>query len=639
MRILSGVGCLVAALLYLMVGPVAAQTDRPLLVEGMSTVYQRVLTRPGAVLRDGPEGATIDTFPPFQPLYLFARVGGWSHVGPAITAPPTGWVEDRALVDWKQNIVGAFTNAAGRRRQLIFDTENNLRWLLNHEAQVAMQERMLAEADSGIIDGAHGVVSVEPQEFVNIREDLYLMPILDFVEDLHPASYDELLLMQIASVPKQEQRAPKETGNGDNPFDVGIVFVFDTTQSMDPYIALTQRVLQNTVQQIAGTDIGDLVNFGVLGFRDNPEAAPGLEYRTKVLVPLERRQEQSAVIAGIGAATQVAQVSSPGFNEDSAAGIEDALDQIDWDQTASGEHPFDARYVILVTDAGPKAARDPNARTEIGMQELQAEAEGRGIALMTLHLKTPQGAASHEYAAEQYRQLSRFGANQFYYPIENGDPGAFEGTAARLVSALTAHARAALGQASDGGDGEDDPLAELGRAMALAYLGAEQGTQVPDVLTGWITDKALENPSRLAVEPRLLLTKNEMATMAELLDNLIRLGEQSQNQGDAYAFFDQVRGAIADMATNPDMLVNAEADSLGGALEYLERLPYRSQLLQMTEDRWAQSAMLRRTILDGMRQKLTQYRKWLYDASVWTALYDGAPDGEHVFAMPFDVLP
>jgi hypothetical protein len=24
---------------------------------------------------------------------------------------------------------------------------------------------------------------------------------------------------------------------------------------------------------------------------------------------------------------------------------------------------------------------------------------------------------------------------------------------------------------------------------------------------------------------------------------------------------------------------------------------------------------------------------------VWTALYDGAPDGEYVFAMPFEALP
>ena len=49
--------------------------------------------------------------------------------------------------------------------------------------------------------------------------------------------------------------------------------------------------------------------------------------------------------------------------------------------------------------------------------------------------------------------------------------------------------------------------------------------------------------------------------------------------------------------------------------------------------------MIRRAIIDGMRQKLTQYRKWLFDPGVWTALHEDASDGELVFAMPFDVLP
>lgn len=618
----------------------SAQTQRPLLVEGMSSVYQRVLTRPGAILHSAPNATAIDQLPTFQPLYVYARQSGWSQVGPSVSSGATGWVPDAGLVPWKQNIVTAFTSAANRNRQLIFDTEDNLRWLLNHEALSAMQERLLAEADTGIINGSNGVVSVEPAEFVSIRDEFYLMPILDFVEDLHPASYDDVLLMQVASIPLNAPEPEEQHDGSTGEFDVGIVFVFDTTQSMDPYIALTQRVIQNTVQQIGGTSIGDLVNFGVVGFRDNANAVPGLEYRTKVLVPLERRENQSEVIAGIAAATNVARVSSPGFNEDSAAGVEDALDQIDWDQLQGDGDPFDARYIILVTDAGPKDPRDANARSPIGMAELQAEAEDRRIALMTLHLKTPQGSASHEYAAAKYRDLSRFDGKTFYYPIENGAEEAFAGTAQRLVVALTDHVRAAQGQASlQPESDQDEDLVELGRAMRLAYLGAQQGTQVPDVLTGWVTDKAMEAPSRLALEPRLLLSKNEMSTMAQLLDNLITLAEQSQTEGDSFAFFDQVRGVIADMATNPDVLVNADTDTLGGALEYLEQLPYRSLLLTITEDRWAEGAMLRRTVIDGMRQKLTQYRKWLFDPTAWTALYEGAPDGEHVFAMPFDVLP
>ena len=612
----------------------------PLLVDGTSTIYQRVLTRPSAVMFESAGGAELRTVPAFQPFYVFARDGDWIEIGPSASKDATGWMRSDSVVAWKQNIVGAFTNAAGRERQLMFNSEDDLRWLMNHEALPQVQERLLAEASAGISNGNRGVVAVEPEEYVNIREELYVMPILDFVEDLHPLNYEDVLLMEVASVPLKA--APPGDADADAraaAFDVGIVFVLDTTQSMETYIARTQKVLQNTVERIAGTEIGKLVNFGAIGFRDNPEAVPELEYRTRVLAGMERRDTQQPVIAALGSA-KVAVANSPGFNEDALAGVEDAIDKIDWQQADSG-NPIDARYIILVTDAGPKDPRDPNARSQIGVEELQADAEGKNIVTMTLHLKTPTGGeANHAYAESQFRTLSTFAGRQYYFPIEGGSEEAFEGVATRLVTAITDHVRVARGEGavlSDDEAGED--LLALGRAMRLAYLGAQNDTQAPDVIRGWVSDKAVEAPQALAVEPRLLITKNEMATMAELLDNLVRLGEQAQGTEDAMSFFTQVRGVISDMATNPDRRINANAETLGGALEYLEALPYRSQLLQMTEDRWAQSAMIRRAIIDGMRQKLTQYRKWLFDPEVWTALHEDSTDGELVFAMPFDVLP
>lgn len=633
-------GVLAAAVAAMLAGAAPAQTVRPLVLDGTQTVYQRVLTKPGAKVRSAPQGPVIASLPAFQPLYVYARNNGWLAVANGNAGAPTGWLDAAEAVDWNQNIVGAFTNGAGRARQLFFETEDELRWLMNHEALRAVQDRLLAEAQAGLVDSAEGVVAIEPEEFVNIREELYLMPILEFVEDLHPVNYDDVLLMKVASVPKDAEppQAPEKGESG--AFDVGIVFVLDTTQSMEPYIAATQAVLQNTVRDIAGTEIGDLVNFGVIGFRDNTEAVPELEYRTRMLMPLARRVDQAPVIGAIGSATQVARANSPGFNEDSIAGIEDAVDTIDWDQLGAGD-PIDARYVILVTDAGPKDPRDPNARSELGVAELQRDAEGRNIVVMTLHLKTPVGGeGNHVYAEGRYRELSRFAGREYYFPIEGGSEAAFSATAQRLVTALTDHVRIARGEDTvlpEGEAGED--LLALGRAMQLAYLGAQRGTQAPSVIEGWIADRAVEAPQARVIEPRLLVTKNELATMAELLDNLVRLGEQSRDSADAYSFFGQVRGVIADMAQNPDRLVNPETETLGGALEYLERLPYQSQLLQMTEDRWGQSAMLRRGIIDGMRQKLVQYRKWLFDPTVWTALYEGAPDGELVYAMPFDVLP
>ncbi|MCE8431129.1 vWA domain-containing protein [Rhodovulum sulfidophilum] len=624
----------------LFVAQSGAALAHPLLVEDTSTVYQRVLTRPGAPLHEAPDGPETRRYPAFQPLYVFARQEGWVEVGPSATAAPAGWVAADTVVDWKQNIVATFTNPADRARSLMFRTEDDLRGFMEDEALVATQARLIEKAETGMLAPEDGVVAIEPENYVNIRDRFYILPILDFVEDLHPMTYDANLLLKVASVPLRDELpvAAAEASSSAGDFDAGVVFVFDTTKSMQPYIERTRKALARIIFDINGTDIGERINFGIEAFRDNPEAAPGLGYRTREVIPLERRINQLPVLEAIDN-TRTATVSSPGFNEDSLAGVEDAIRRTDWDRTGSGD-PFDARYVILVTDAGPKDPRDPNARSEIGPVEIQRDAEGRNIVIMTLHLKTDAGAANHDYAAERYRQLSRFAGRQFYYPIEGGSEQAFEDTVTALVTALTDHVRMALGQAQVlAPEDRDEDLEFLGHALQLAWLGAREGTRAPDVFESWVTEKAAEKPRALALEPRLLVTKNEMATMAELLDNLVRLAEGTRGEEEARGFFRQVRGVIAQMAQNPDRLVATDADSLGGALEYLERLPYRSQLLQTDEARWMSGPMVRREIIDGMRQKLTQYRKWLYDPSVWTALYEGAPDGEQVFAMPFDILP
>ena len=635
------VKCLMALVIALLLMPgahpaMAQEVQRPLLALGKKTVYQRVLTRPGAVLHDAAEGETVRAYPAFLPLYVYGEQPGWFQIGPSIASGPEGWVRSASVVEWKQNIVAAFTNPAGRKRQILFDSEDHLRGLMEHEALREMQDRMLGEIAAGQVPPERGIAAAEPPVFVNIVDQLYLMPILDFVQDLHPLNYEENLLMKVASVPlrdgKQGQPQPSD-------FDAGIVFVFDTTQSMEPYISRTQAAVEQVVRDIQGTEIGNRVQFGVVAFRDSTTAEPGLQYRTRTLLPLQRRNDLTEVLATIRAATEVASVDSPGFNEDSFAGVEDAIDLTDWD--VGGSDPYDARIVILITDAGPKDVRDPNARSDIGAKELQRAAQDKGVAVMTLHLKTSAGGeAQHAYAASAYRELSRFQNDTYYYGIDNGAPEAFEATVKRLVTAITDVIRTTRNEQRVLSAEETGPeLVNLGLAMQLAYLGRKTGAQAPDVIEGWVSEKAVEDPSRLAIEPRLLVTKNEMATMADLLDQLLTLGEQSRGAEDAANFFTQVRDVVARMAQNPDRLVNTDSDTLGGSLEFLEDLPYESQLMLTTEERWAQSAMNRRQILDGMRQKLVQYRKWLLDPSVWTSLYDGSPDGEYVFAMPFDVLP
>ncbi|MBD0865896.1 MAG: hypothetical protein GDA36_09995 [Rhodobacteraceae bacterium] len=154
-----------------------------------------------------------------------------------------------------------------------------------------------------------------------------------------------------------------------------------------------------------------------------------------------------------------------------------------------------------------------------------------------------------------------------------------------------------------------------------------------------MSNLAVENGSRVAFEPRLLVNKNELATMAEIIQEFIEQGEQIRSGRDAENFRARIRETVLRMAANPDRLTNARAEEPGDVMEFLTDLPYRSRVLQISAQRWVENAMERRAVLDDLRPMLRQYRIWLADPTVWTALYDGAPDGEMVYAMPFGMLP
>ncbi|TVS00312.1 MAG: VWA domain-containing protein [Rhodospirillales bacterium] len=617
--------------------PASAQDRRPLLVEDRQTIFQRVLTRPRATLHAEADGPLTSPLSPFEPFYVYAHEDDWLEVGRSMFRGPDGWVRKDATVPWRQNIVAAFTNPAGRERNLFFDDRERLEFVLHHEASVETAARYRQASIAGSPIPASGVLAVEPGEFVDIRSRLYLLPILEFVEDFHPATFEPFLMLKVASLPLDATRtvgdAEPDAMAG---FDVGVVFVIDTTLSMDPFIDETLAQMQSVVARIGDTDIGERVHFGLWGYRDNPEAAPGLVYRTREYLPLARRDGFDAIIQALRG-MEATRTNSPGFPEDSIAGVEDAVEKTNW---APEGRSFGGRYVVLVTDASPKAPGDPNARSDLDPASLQQRARESGIAIITLHLKTPSGRANHAAAESAYRVLSRFDDAAFYYPIEGGNRAAFGRQVRAFVDGFTNHVREAMGQAPEPTGVEDAAFDRLGLAMRLAYLGERTGTAAPPVFETWVADKALEDGRVSALQPRLLITKNELSTLRTVVSTVLDIAERGQGATDQVSFFSQIKDAMVRMSQNPDTLVNADFDTLGGAFgEVLADLPYQSEIMEITESRWMNSSTLQREVLDRLRGRLLLYERWHDDPANWTALSEDAPDGDHVFAMPFSALP
>lgn len=628
-------------------GAPEAQERRPLLMEGKRTVYQRVLTRPGASRRDARDGPAVGAYPAFQPLYVFARRGRWIQVGGAAALPPEGWVREADVIPWRHNVVAAFANPAGRERQLLFRDRESLERLIGHESLVSLSARWRRSVEAGGVPGESGVISIEPAEYVDIKdpETFYVLPILEFVEDFHPMNAEPFLKMRVVSVPLKTEEPADREAQADvlRRADAGIVIVLDATQSMEPYIEETLEAVREMVERIEGGSIGDRVNFGIVAFRDNPAVAPGLEYRVRVFAPLSRGAGVDAPLDAL-ARMEAARISSPGFDEDSFAAIKHVLEKTDW---APNDHGFAKKLVILVTDAGPKRPGDPNAQTDITAAALRDMAKELGVGVISIHLQTPDGIANHDYAAGKYRELTSRHGHVFHYPVTGGRDqfGAeIRSTITRVMTQLENNLRGELTEIPrPDADGELPRGAELdvlGLAMELAYLGQVLDTRAPDLFEAWISDRALEDARKIAVEPRLLMTKNQLSTLREVLAEVLEVGERTQVGGSETNFFSQLKGAVSRMAADPHMLVNAEFDTLGSAFgEFLEGLPYRSRVMEITEDRWENMGTGRRQIIDDLRGRSLLYQRWHDDPRLWVPLYDGAPDGEHVLAMPFAALP
>ena len=98
--------------------------------------------------------------------------------------------------------------------------------------------------------------------------------------------------------------------------------------------------------------------------------------------------------------------------------------------------------------------------------QVRLEAAKPGVAIYTLHLKTPAGAKNHANAEAQYRNLSSYGGTNLslYYPVNAGDVNEFGKKVDALSEAITQQVKAAyqgedaIGSAANAADPGKKPV-------------------------------------------------------------------------------------------------------------------------------------------------------------------------------------
>lgn len=375
----------------------------------------------------------------------------------------------------------AFTNPANRDSLLFFKERKSLDDILSAPDPVSV----LAPLRAKIKRDGHSdeVLAQEPEYFVDLQKQFYLLPILSGEEVMTEDGFYTRLL-NVASVSKADISQKQEDDvNQLKGFKASVVFVIDSTISMGPYIERTKEAVNKVYNKIKQEHLQDQVKFGLVSYRSNNKVVPGLEYRTKIYADPNKVKDGEDFLKQVTDLKE-AKVSSSLYDEDAYAGVLSAIDEIDWS-------PYGARYMVLITDAGAIDGDNKLSGTGLDSKQLRLEAGNRGIAIYTLHLKTPGGKDNHTKAESQYRDLSNFDSTQsnLYQSVDAGDLKVFGQQVDTLAAAITEQVKSAyMGDPAIGsalyskGDGKTltkgqkllEDTALIGHAMQLAYLGKER---------------------------------------------------------------------------------------------------------------------------------------------------------------------
>ncbi|WP_373236762.1 vWA domain-containing protein [Cohaesibacter celericrescens] len=595
------------------------------LMPGKKTLFRRIVVKPGAKLMSKP-GTTARVLehnvPTFSVYYVYGEKNGFTEVGANSSGEAAGWIKTDRVVDWKQSIVVAFNNraSAGRVRHLFYKDVDQL------------AEDLETYEDPAAFASSEHAVAVEPENAINDTNNFYLLPILDHESTYFPDD-NEGNLIQVASVTSREAKTEEQE------FKVGVVFVIDTTKSMVPFIRQTKEVIEQIGVELQNSELSGKVSFGLVGFRQSKKTNPGIGYHVKNLLPLGEEADVDHFVTAIDK-MEVAKVATKGFREDSIGGIAFARSDNNWE-------PYSAKYIILVTDAGPKSPEDgDNFAHQLDIPELAGDLNDGGIKLLVMHLKTPQGKKDHQGAEARYRQVSRFvgSVNDLYTSVKGGDIGTFGSKVSTLSNLIVTTSSkiyndSEIQQPDEADTSTEANLQRAARAFQLEFRGNQQGEQAPDFYKAWTIDHAFGAYSRQALDIRIMLTRNQLSTMA---GNLREIVDQANRPGgiiDANAFFEDIQELAVRTSNDPTQV--RDDQKLGDAIaEYLDDLPYKSQTTAMTMTDWVTlSAPEQRDLMNALESKLLYYERVHNNPERWFPLHEDAVEGEHVTTVSLDRMP
>ncbi len=631
---------------------------KPLLMDGKRHLYQRILTLPKATLYPGRilKVENPIPLPAFSPYYVYHRKTDktkqkWLQIGLGRKGDIVGWVSADKVMDWNHGLTLTFRKPDKEKdRVLLFRDRESIKEIAESYNQTRY-EHLFTAANKGQLLKDSPVVAIQPLKNIDIRDNFYLLPIHDFEEFYVNNSTARLL--KVSSITLQDESSetidkPKTASKTSASYTANIVFVIDSTLSMGPYIKRMQEAVYNIYDTLKKKSLLGAVQFGLIAFRDNPGAAPQIDYLTRQYVSLKQGINSSGFINSVES-LQPSLHPSKDFIEDSYAGINAAIKDMDWATDA-------ARFIVLITDAGARDKNDPLASTGLDAAKLNQLAQDNNIAIFVLHLLTPDLKADHESAGRQYRQLSKYpGIGNLYYAVPTGSLNEYgqvlDSLAGQITNQITQlnvveTTQPQVSQPNPQLNALQAKVAKLGHALRMRYLKNVQNEKVPDVIDAWLLDKNFYDIEKSAVDVRVLLTRDQLSDLYNVLTQVLETAEQGLISPST--FLGELKSLAATIARDPQLLGGTTATTshgsslaeLGFVREYIEDLPYTGEVMNLSLQDWQSWSVSQQTgFLQRLEEKITYYQALHDHVDLWVNLAGGPIDGDSVFPIPLEMLP
>ncbi len=636
-----------------------------------SAVKLRLLTKPFAKIykdRSCKEDAVAQTPAAFTVLHVTqAPSGGNSQVYEVAdsTGLVLGYLPEADAVPWKQALCLQFEHQGNRDPVLMFDRKEPLLALTGSsedsrvtqaaELHVAIREM----TEDKVLPEGFPVVSVEPKRMIDSSAATMIIPIVDFDEVEMGEEENRLLQIAIAAnrgVPrgattlqdKDYAKAASQAADAASADQapVEILFCFDATGSMQNYLDICTTVAREVGNAFGSNPrVGQRVRFGVWAYQDQD---PGREFHVHNFTP------QMVPVAGLAGALQqvrASRVNAGDVPEDLLGGVSRAAME-GWSGDAQGT----IRIMVLFGDApGHDGPGNPRNSSQKMTSEVKALLDGQKVYVYAVHIQDPGATFTpfHSVAEGQMRTLAGSSgltaARESYVAVRGDSAQEFQRAMNVIYQALDRLINQADSLLQDGGPAKDgsegaEPTPEivandLFRAALVDWIGRNsKDAPVPNDLTVWISEKDLRN-AQPAVRPSLLVSKVQLAQLTTTMELVLQAGVQGLTTG--RDFFSSLQSVAAVAVRDPGKLNEATSLKEAGLIpEFIQGLPYKSRILNLTNDLWSSwPPTQQEKFLEEVQSRINLYKDIHNTTSRWVALDGQASTDDHVTTLPLEQLP